>query len=169
MQPLTPPDSFHLSAAIGWLELGNHIEANEELERITAGLRAHPDVLDVRWLIYERAKNWQACLDIANALVQLSPDDANGYIKRSFALRRIEGGGIKAAFEALFESWSKFPHESIIPYNLACYQCQLGNNKQARYWLERAFAIGDSTRLKLMALDDTDLEPLWTEIQGKKN
>src|ERR1017187_3279090 len=48
MKPLEPPDSHHLSAAIGWLGLGNWREANEELEKITSELRGHPDVLEVR-------------------------------------------------------------------------------------------------------------------------
>jgi hypothetical protein len=33
VKPLEPPDSIHLEAAQGWLELGNHIEADEELEK----------------------------------------------------------------------------------------------------------------------------------------
>ena len=32
---LEPPDSLHLSAAEGWLGLGNQVEAFEELEKIT--------------------------------------------------------------------------------------------------------------------------------------
>lgn len=56
--PLNPPDSIHLEAAQGWLELGNHEEAFEELERIDAPLRAHPDVLEVRWDIYAEVENW---------------------------------------------------------------------------------------------------------------
>jgi hypothetical protein len=34
---LDPPDTFHLSAAIGWLELGNWQEANEELRAYPVG------------------------------------------------------------------------------------------------------------------------------------
>jgi hypothetical protein len=34
MKHLQPPNSHHLQAAIGWLELGNHKEANEELEKV---------------------------------------------------------------------------------------------------------------------------------------
>ena len=167
MQVLQPPDTFHLSAAVGWLELGNPCEAGAELEKITQASKSHPDVLEVRWLISEKSKNWPMCLDIASALISAEPDDANGYIKRSFALRRMEGMGLKTAFDALFETWSKFPRNPIIPYNLACYQCQLGNPDQARYWLERAFETGDSTQLKIMALGDADLEPLWKEIQER--
>ena len=71
---LQPPDTFHLDAAIGWLGLGNHLEANEELEKITPGLRAYPDVLEVRIEIYARAKRWEGCVEIANALVLIRAD-----------------------------------------------------------------------------------------------
>ncbi len=30
IKPLQPPDSIHLKCAIGWCELGDPIEANEE-------------------------------------------------------------------------------------------------------------------------------------------
>jgi hypothetical protein len=40
MNPLSPPDTHHLRAAEGWLELGNHLEANAELENIMPELRA---------------------------------------------------------------------------------------------------------------------------------
>ena len=76
---LEPPDSLHFQAAQGWLELGNPIEANEELEKVTASLRAHPDVLKVRWEIYAAAKKWEAALDISDALVQLEPEDPLGW------------------------------------------------------------------------------------------
>jgi hypothetical protein len=49
VKPLEHPDALHFQAAGGWLELGNWREANEELENITPALRAHPDVLAVRW------------------------------------------------------------------------------------------------------------------------
>jgi hypothetical protein len=51
-------------------------------------------------------------------------------------------------------------------YNLACYECQLGRLEQAKGWLEKAFALGDAREMKLAALDDPDLEPLWKTIEG---
>jgi Tfp pilus assembly protein PilF len=63
MNPLQPPDQIHLQAAQGWLGLGNHLEANEELEKITAQNRADPDVLEVRWEIYAKAKKWRESVD----------------------------------------------------------------------------------------------------------
>ena len=49
-------------------------------------------------------------------------------------------------------------------YNLACYECQLGNLDRAKRWLEKAFELGDARNMKLAALDDPDSEPLWKVI-----
>ena len=76
---LQPPDTIHLQAAQGWIELGNHVEANEELEKITARLRVHPDLLELRWRIFAAAKNWEAALDIASALIQIDPENPAGW------------------------------------------------------------------------------------------
>jgi hypothetical protein len=39
----------------------------------------------------------------------------------------------------------------------------LGDLAGARQWLDRAFEVGDAQTLKLEALDDPDLAPLWNE------
>jgi hypothetical protein len=41
----------------------------------------------------------------------------------------------------------------------------LSNLDEARGWLKRAMKIGKRDRIKLMALVDEDLEPLWKEIR----
>jgi hypothetical protein len=73
LEPMVPPDSHHLLAAQGWLELGNHGEASAELEKVTPRLRAHPYVLEVRWQMYAAAKQWDAALDIASTLASCCP------------------------------------------------------------------------------------------------
>ena len=90
VRPLQPPDTLHLRAAQGWLELGNYLEADAELEEITPQLRTHPMVLAVRWEIYAAAKKWEAALDIAAALIQLDPEDPLGWIHRSYALHELK-------------------------------------------------------------------------------
>ena len=65
---LKSEDRTHLHAAEGWLELGNLLEANEELDKITPALRAHPDVLAVRYNVFARGNKWDGCLAIAEAL-----------------------------------------------------------------------------------------------------
>ena len=155
MKALQPPDTLPL-------ELGNHIEANEELENITASLRAHPDVLNVRWEIYAAAKKWEAAVDIAAAIVQLDPDDPLGWVHRSYALHELKRTA--EARDNLLRVVEKFPISATMRYNLACYECQLGNLDRAKQWLEKAFALGDAKGMKLAALDDPDLQPLWKEI-----
>jgi hypothetical protein len=53
----------------------------------------------------------------------------------------------------------------VIPYNLACYACQLGDLDDARRWLERAVALRSRADLRRLALNDHDLQPLWDEIR----
>jgi hypothetical protein len=79
MTELKHPDTLHLQAARGWLELGNHLEANEELEKITASLRAHPAVLEVRWRIYAKAEKWK------------EPSRLHGHLLRSCRNFRMVG------------------------------------------------------------------------------
>src|SRR5262245_42334824 len=69
MKPLEPPDTHYLSAAIGWLELGNVAEAEADLNRVSAGHQCHPDVLEVRWIILAQGKRWDSALEIARALL----------------------------------------------------------------------------------------------------
>lgn len=71
---------FHFRAAQGWLELGTHMEADKELDEIPPQLRAHPDVLELRWEICCRAKKWEPCVDHAEALVKLRPEISTGWI-----------------------------------------------------------------------------------------
>jgi predicted Zn-dependent protease len=168
MKPLEPPDSFHLEAAQGWLELGNQVEANEELEKITPQLRVHPDVLELRWQVFAKAQHWDACLHVSDALIQLAPDGASGWIMKSIALYRMKR--CQEAWSTLLPVAERFPHVPTVAYDLACYACQLGHMDEARQWLSRAFAmaeqVGDKGRTRSMALDDPDLEPLWNEIEN---
>jgi predicted Zn-dependent protease len=162
MKELEPPDSLHLQAAQGWLELGNHVEADADLDKITPQLRAHPDVLKLRWQIYAAAKKWEAALDIAAAHVALDPEDPVGWVNRSYALHELKR--TSEARDNLLRVLDKWPTIALMCYNLACYECQLGNLERAKEWLEKAFRLGDARRMKLAALDDPDVERLWKEI-----
>src|SRR2546422_8748337 len=68
MNALSQPDRQHLQAAEGWLELGNWLEANEELDRIEAKMRAHPDVLFMRARVYAAAGKWPVVLELVDAV-----------------------------------------------------------------------------------------------------
>ena len=166
MPALEPPDTHHLSAALGWLELGNPVEAGEELARISASSLEHPDVLEIRWAVCAASKSWEAGLRAAELSVLKAPDRVSSWIHRAYALRRVKDGGLLPAFKALRPALEKFPNEPIIPYNLACYLAQLGDVEDAWEWLQKSFqAAGDAKQMKSMALSDKDLQPLWERIQ----
>jgi len=118
--------------------------------------------LEVRWQIYAKAKKWDAALDIASALIQLVPEHPLGWVHRSYCLHELKK--TEEARENLLRVVDKFPQDQIMRYNLACYECKLGRLEQAKSLLEKAFELGDPKKIKLMALEDPDLEPLWREI-----
>lgn len=164
MKPLDTPDIHHVRAAEGWLELGDETEALRELENISPPEKNHPVVLELRFQILAKKGEWDACRVIAGTITRQLPDFAGGWLHLAYATRRAKGGSEQAAFDILQPISAIFPDEPTIPYNLACYVCQLGDLPEARRWLKRAFAIGDKKQMKLMALDDADLKPLWKEI-----
>ncbi len=138
--------------------------ADEELDKITPALRAHPLVLLVRYEIYAKAKKWEGAAEIAGTLVKLMPEQSSFWICSAYATRRKLGGGIPDAKKILLEAESKFPSEYLIRFNLACYECQSGNLKEAMQWLEQAIDLAGKKDIRMMALDDPDLEPLWCQI-----
>ena len=53
---------------------------------------------------------------------------------------------------------------ALFPFMLACLECQSGDLAAAKARLERATNIDKSLRLK--ALDDPDLKPLWDSLSS---
>jgi hypothetical protein len=165
MDKLVPPDSFYLSAAVGWIELGNAAEAEAELAQIAPALRTHFAVLEVRWLACAERHDWPAGLAVAREIAAAAPDRPEGWLHRAYATRRVPGGTVEAAWEVLRPAADRFPNHELIPFNLACYACQMGRLEEARQWLKQAFLAGDRKAVRTLALLDEDLRPLWPEVE----
>jgi tetratricopeptide (TPR) repeat protein len=169
VKPLENPDLHHLRAAEGWLELGDHLEANQELENIAPQLRAHPAVLKIRWHIYAKENRWEACVDIAASLVKLAPKCSDNWIHQSFALHALNK--TQEALDNLLPAAKKFSDIWQIPYNLACYCSVLGRFDEAQHWFKKAIVVDDKT-VQQAGIDDPDLKPLWDSLSTtiwKKN
>jgi tetratricopeptide (TPR) repeat protein len=162
MKRLEPPDSLHLQAAQGWIELGSHIEADAELENITPQLRAHPHVLMVRWTVFAAAQKWELSVEVARTIAQVLPDSPFGWVHWAYSLHELKR--TEEARSVLLPVLDRFPTEHVLRYNLACYECQLGNLKQAWQWLEEAIDLAGAEDVRQQALDDPDLKPLWNDI-----
>jgi Flp pilus assembly protein TadD len=152
-----------VDAAQGWLELGDARAAAAELERVTPGARAHPGVLEARWRLLAHERRWSEALAVAEALLAAAPATPAGWISRSFALHELRRSA--EARRLLLPAWKRFPKESVIAYNLACYACQLGDLAEARQWLDAVLRLRDRDAIRRQALDDPDLRPLWAEIE----
>jgi Flp pilus assembly protein TadD len=146
--------------------LGNVREAKLELERVSVTGREHPDALRVRYELAAGAKLWAEAYTLAARLVQLQPEEPTLWVWRAYAARRMPGGGLEKAREALQPAAVRFPKEWIFPFNLACYACQLGRLGEARDHYRKALALGGKD-VREMALNDPDLAPLLQEIKDR--
>ncbi len=153
------PFERRVQAAVGWLELGLPLEADEELEGIEPGLHTRSECLAVRVIIYQKLARWERMEIIAKQLCQRQPDNAQWPILRAYATRRAFN--LESASIVLMEALARFPREATIHYNLACYAAQLGDLDLARSRLAEAIRMDPSYRR--IALDDPDLMALHDE------
>lgn len=162
MSILTYTERRYLEAAEGWLMLGNPLEAHEELEHITGENSYHPAVLAMRWQVYAAAGWWEAAYVVSRALCDFAPQSCEAWICQANTLRHCRG--VTEAWNTLLKVVNKFPSDPIIRYNLACYAAQMGLLDESCGWLVQAFEMEDSVQLKLAAVYDPDLQPLWDKI-----
>ncbi len=160
--PLPADDQRHLTAAEGYAALGMYLDANAELEQIDAEVRHVAEVLAVRLEIYRGLERWELMQTVAGRLAAHDPDSAQWSISLGYATRRAQS--IEAAKLILLEAVERHPQEPILHYNVACYECQLGDIGVAKARLQHAFKL--EPKCRLMALDDDDLAPLWDSLAG---
>lgn len=129
------------------------VEANEELEQIDADQRSHTEVLALRVKIYGALKKWELMETVAKRLARIEPENVQSTVSWAYAARRADS--IEAARIILVNAVKRHPDVAVFHYNLACYECQLGNLDEAKSRLKRAFELEPSFKLK--ALDDEDL------------
>lgn len=167
MPTIAPPDSHHYRAAEGWLEFGLPHEAVAEWEKLSPATRRLPAALDLRWRISAALSDWNSGVELGEQIIALAPESADGWLRRSYALRRSPQGGLQNAWEALRPAADQFPEEETVAYNLACYATQLGNLDEGWEWFLRALLVSqNAANVRRLGLADSDLAPLWDRIRG---
>ena len=162
MQDLSPAELHSIRAAVGWFELGNAREAEAELAKLANPVQLHPAILELRWQILAQQKRWHECEVVARTITRNAPAEPLGWIHLSYALHELKR--TQEAWDNLIAIVEDFPKEPTMRYNLACYACQMGDLPAARRWLRKTFALGRKKETQQMALQDHDLQPLWSEI-----
>jgi tetratricopeptide (TPR) repeat protein len=158
--PLEHDDAQHLVAALGYVELGMFVDADQEMDRIDPEVRHLPEVLAVRADLYQCAKNWDLMFVVVKRLAEYDPTNIDWIAMYAYAARRAESLGSAKAI--LLSAVERNPVPAIFHYNLACYHCQLGERDEALQRLKQAFRR--EKKYRSMALEDPDLEPLWDSL-----
>jgi Flp pilus assembly protein TadD len=97
---------------------------------------------------------------VAKRLARIEPENIQWTVSWSYATRRADS--VEAARLILLEAVERFPTAAILHYNLACYECLLGDVEVAKARLQHAFNL--EPRYRLAALEDEDLEAVWSDI-----
>ena len=137
-------------------------DAENELNQISENNQEHHEVLTLRWHAAAARNDWERALSIARRSIELAPQHAENWVHQSYSLHELHR--TEEALEELLQVAPRFSDTGIIPYNLACYHCQLGNLDEARIWLKRAMKVQGRKSILAMAMDDSDLLPLKAEL-----
>ena len=120
------------------------------------------EVLALRLQIYSALKKWESMQAVAKSLAFREPDNPHWSVSWAYGTRRADS--IEAARIILLSAVERQPEIAVFHYNLACYECQLGDVEVAKARLQHAFKLDSNYRL--LALDDEDLKPLWESLRG---
>lgn len=158
--PLPDEVKWRLEKAEGFMDLQMAERARSELNLVP---EAHQQSLAWRLLRLRLAfdqHDWTLATELAKRMREEQPAVVDYWIQLAYATRRCLG--VDAAKVILEEAAMRFPEIALIPFNLACYECRLGQNDAALRHLNRAFEMEPSYRE--MALEDEDLKPLWSTL-----
>jgi len=155
------PTHRHLKYASGFLQLGMLRDAVRELRAIARADRDSPEVLGMRIDLHMHARQWKQVITAARKLARATPGDDKGWISWAFALRELDRVG--EAREVLIKALPLHGKTcDVLHYNLACYECLLGNLPAARLYL--TVAAKKDPQWKEEARGDPDLRTLREEI-----
>ena len=157
-------DLFCLRSAMGWLELGMPSEARKELQSLSPALAKLPEVCGVHWSILAREEKWIEAEKLARDQVSEHPDNVSNWINWAYSLRRADGFGIRVSYKTLRRAVDRFPKDSLIPYNLACYCSCMKIIDEAWKWLDIAAKRSDYKTIRKMALQDDDLQSIHDQL-----
>lgn len=145
-----------LLAAQGYCELGMYDESLAELDSLPEELWQHAAVVELRTITLMQAKRWKQALTASRALCRAAPDKTSGFIHAAFCLHEL--GRTDEARDILLAGPNVLHAEPTFHYNLACYECALGNLDLARLHLEKSIEL--DKKFKDFAKSDPDLAAL---------
>src|SRR5690348_2716140 len=105
-----------------------HRDALAELDGIQdATITSRPAVLELRLLILLHARRWKEALSFSRKLCAAAPESSAGYIHSAYCLHEL--GRTTEARDLLINGPECLQREATYHYNLACYECALGDEE----------------------------------------
>lgn len=151
------PTSRRVEYALGYLGLGLHAQAADELAAVGREDCFAPEVMGARVELHLAMKQWKRVVGDARRLLELDQNNVAAWIALGCALRRTESVG--AARDLLLRSERLHgAKHAVIHYNLACYTCLLGDLQAAKAHLAKACTM--DSEFKTAARDDPDLRAI---------
>lgn len=155
----------HLEFAAGYLALGLIAEAAEELALVQREDWAEPEVLTARIELHMAKREWDMVAGCGELLARRQPEEEQGWISWGYALRELDR--VAEAKAVLLEAEPFHGKRcALIHYNLACYDCLLGDHASAKKRLRLAYEM--DKQWKQAALNDDDLKAMWDDIAAMK-
>ncbi|MEJ0000940.1 MAG: hypothetical protein WDO13_18280 [Verrucomicrobiota bacterium] len=142
----------------GYLELEMNADANEALEVLPIEIKAHPLVLSARLELLMVTKRWEDGVILGQSLCGLWPKHFDFWFRTAYCLHELKQ--TTEAKQTLLNAPEPIRDTALFSYNLACYEAQLGDLDRAKALLRVCFS--KDANMKATALDDPDLEPLWS-------
>lgn len=131
-------------------------DALAELDALPLEVHHHPVAVEMRLVTLMQAKRWEEALQVGLELCRLRPDASSGFIHSAFCFHEL--GQTEEAKTTLLSGPASIRNEANFHYNLACYECVLGNVELARMHLEKSFTMDKQYRE--FAKTDPDLQKL---------
>ncbi len=139
-----------------------HQAAWDALEELPPERKTDEPVLVMRLAVLQAMERWEMGATIARGAIRLYPESPDLYLTGAYCIRRAEC--LEAAKLFLELGSDYLEGEALYWYNLGCYECQLGDLDRAGEYVGKACAM--EAEYKRLALDDTDLEPLWERLSS---
>jgi len=145
--------------ALGYLELGLARDARAELARLSVEERKTPQAMAVLVELAMAEDDWTQVIRLAPRVTDVAPGVERSWIAWSYALREL--GKIEEARAVLLRGAHVIEEPTVlVDYNLACYDCLLGDRETAKRRLTRVFKREPGWRSQAAAdpdLGDMDL------------
>jgi hypothetical protein len=152
-----------LAYALGYIELSLLREARAELARLSAEERETPEAMAVLVELAMVEDDWRQVIRLAPRVAKVAPAVERPWIAWAYALREV--GKVEEARDVLLRGAALIEKPTVlVDYNLACYDCLLGDHDGAKRRLSRVFKREPGWRAQ--AADDPDLKGMdWASVK----